>query len=88
MEPSPEPNALPYQHWYTSTGDNNVTQTATFVLPGTALPGCYGFTLNGYSRAFNPAGGDPANPQATDWYYDAAWLNWGQANLSVAVVDL
>jgi hypothetical protein len=88
MQPSPEPNALPYQHWYTAPGDNNVTQTATFVLPGSASAGCYGFTLNGYSRAFNPSGGDPANPQATDWYYDATQLIWGQANLSVAVVDL
>ena len=31
--------------------------------------------------------GDPADPQSTDWYYDAGWLNWSQANLSVAVVD-
>jgi len=48
---------------------------------------CMAF-LDAYSRAFNPAGGDPSNPQAHDWYYDAGWLNWNQANLSVAVVDL
>lgn len=87
MLPSPEPNALPYQHWHTSAADNFVSQAATFVLPGSALPGCYGFTVNGYSRAFNPAGGDPSDPQAHDWYIDASWLNWNQASVSVAVVD-
>lgn len=86
--PNPEPNALPYMHWHTNFADNFVSGTATFTLPGSALPGCYGFGVNGYSRAFNPAGGDPANPQATDWYYDAAWLNWNQADLSVAVFDV
>jgi len=88
MQPNPEPNALPYMHWHTNASDNFVSQTATFVLPGTALAGCYGFSVNGYSRAFNPAGGDPADPQAHDWYYDATWLIWNQFNLSVAVVDV
>jgi hypothetical protein len=88
MLPNPEPNALPYMHWHTNFADNFVSQTATFTLPGSALAGCYGFGVNGYSRAFNPAGGDPADPQAHDWYYDAAWLNWNQADLSVAVVDV
>ncbi len=76
MQPDPEPNVLPYMHWHTNSGDNFVSQTAYFTLPGSALPGCYGFGVNGYSRAFNPAGGDPADPQAHDWY------------ISVAVVDV
>jgi len=88
MLPSPEPNVVPYMHWHTNAGDNFVSQTATFTLPGSALAGCYGFSLNGYSRAFNPAGGDPADPQAKDWYYDAQWLIWNQFNVSVAVVDI
>jgi hypothetical protein len=88
MQPDPEPNALPYMHWHTSASDNFESQTATFVLPGTAQAGCYGFSLNGYSRAFNPSGGDPDNPQAVDWYYDASELIWNQADLSVAVVDI
>ncbi len=88
MQPNPEPNALPYMHWHTNAADNFVSQTATFVLPGTALAGCYGFGVNGYSRAFNPAGGDPSDPQAHDWFYDATWLNWSQADVSVAVVDV
>ncbi|GGF23695.1 hypothetical protein GCM10011611_32240 [Aliidongia dinghuensis] len=88
MLPSPEPSSLPYMHWHTSSADNFVSQTATFTLPGSALPGCYGFSLNGYSRAFNPAGGDPSDPQAHDWYIDAAWLNWSQYNVSVAVVNV
>jgi hypothetical protein len=88
MQPSPEPAALPYMHWHTSAADNFVSQSATFTLPGSALPGCYGFSLNGYSRAFNPAGGDPADPQAHDWYIDAQWLIWNQYNVSVAVVNV
>ena len=88
MQPDPEPNVLPYEHWHTNFGDNFVSQTAFFTLPGSAQAGCYGFGVNGYSRAFNPAGGDPADPQAHDWYYDAAWLIWNQADLSVAVVDV
>lgn len=88
MQPNPEPNVLPYEYWHTNFSDNSVAQTAFFTLLGSAQAGCYGFSLNGYSRAFNPAGGDPADPQAHDWYYDAVWLNWNQANLSVAVVDV
>ncbi len=88
MQPNPEPNALPYMHWHENASDNFVSQTANFVLPGTAQSGCYGFSVNGYSRAFNPAGGDPSDPQARDWYYDAGWLIWNQFNLSVAVVDV
>ena len=76
MQPNPEPNALPYMHWHTSAADNFVSQSATFVLPASALPGCYGFSVNGYSRAFNPAGGDPSDPQAHDWFMDATWLIW------------
>jgi hypothetical protein len=88
MQPNPEPNALPYMHWHVNASDNFVSQTATFVLPGTALAGCYGFSVNGYSRAFNPSGGDASDPQAHDWFVDTASLIWNQFNLSVAVVDV
>jgi hypothetical protein len=88
MVPNPEPTVYPYEHWHTDAIDNSVAQTATFTLPGSALPGCYGFSLNGYSRAINPAGGDPSNPQASDWYVDTQWLNWNQYNVSVAVVNV
>ena len=88
MQPNPEPNALPYMHWHTNASDNFLSQTATFVLPGTALAGCYGFSVNGYSRAFNPSGGDSSDPQAHDWYVDMTSLIWNQFNLSVAVVDV
>ena len=78
----------PYNHWHTDLSDNFVSRAAVFFLPHDALQGCYGFSVNSYSRAFNPAGGDPADPQAHDWYYDAVWLNWSQSNLSVAVVNV
>lgn len=87
MQPNPEPNVLPYAHWHVNENDNFVSATATFTLPGSALPGCYGFGVNGYSRAFNPAGGDPGDGQAKDWFYDAQWLVWSQFDVSVAVVD-
>ena len=88
MQPDPEPNVVPYMHWHEDAADNFVSQTAYFSLPASDLPGCYGFGVNGFSRAFNPAGGDPGDPQAHDWYYDAAWLNWNLADLSVAVLDV
>ena len=78
----------PYNHWHTDPLDDTVSRAAIFFLPHDALEGCYGFSVNSYSRAFNPAGGDPSDPQAHDWYYDATWLNWNQANLSVAVVNI
>jgi hypothetical protein len=78
----------PYAHWHTNWADNTVHNAAIFFLPAAALAGCYGFTLNAYSRAFNPSGGDASNPQAHDWYVDFASLNWNQADLSVAVVDV
>jgi hypothetical protein len=77
----------PYNHWHTEAADNFVSRAAIFYLPSSALEGCYGFTLNSYSRAFNPSGGDASNPQANDWYVDMDSLNWNQANLSVAILD-
>ena len=84
--PSGESND-PYNHWYADASDNFVSRAAIFYLPANALPGCYGFTLNSYSRAFNPSGGDSSNPQANDWYVDMDTLNWNQADLSVAILD-
>jgi hypothetical protein len=77
----------PYSHWHTGPTDNFVSRAAVFYLPHTVLEGCYGFTLNSYSRAFNPSGGDGSDPQAHDWYVDTSSLNWSQANLSVAVIN-
>ena len=86
---SDPPSAVdPYEHWHINPNDNTITRAAIFFLSGGTLPGCYGFTVNAYSRAFNPAGGDPSDPQAHDWFIDASWLNWSQANLAVAVVDV
>ena len=81
-------NVLPYGHWHVNAGDNLVSTSANFKLASDALPGCYTFSLAGASRAFNPAGGDPSDPQSKDWYYDATWLNWGSNSQTVAVVDI
>jgi len=78
----------PYAHWHTGEFDNSVSRAAIFSLSGSALAGAYGFSLSSYSRAFNPSGGDPADPQSKDWFYDAAWLNWNYQFLPVAVVNL
>jgi hypothetical protein len=82
----PSPSS-PYQHWHVNAADNTVGRAAIFRLPHDALQGCYGFTVNSYSRSFNPAGGDASNGEAHNWYVDAASLIWNQANLSVSVVN-
>ena len=76
----------PFQHWYTDPNDNNVTAIGLFTLPHDAPSGAYSFVLSAASRAFNPSGGDPADPLAKDWYYDAASVNANYATLSVAVI--
>ncbi|WP_431284971.1 hypothetical protein ACQW02_09195 [Humitalea sp. 24SJ18S-53] len=73
------------EHWHTSAGDNAVSRTAVFVLPGSALQGAYSFSLDVASRAFNPAGGDGGFE--ADWFYDPVYIHvvpW----LPVAVVNL
>ena len=77
----------PYDHWHNGPTDNNVSRAAIFTLAGSAPQGAYGFDLAAASRAFNPAGGDNADPIHTDWYYDANSLNWNSAYLPVAVID-
>jgi hypothetical protein len=77
----------PYDHWHIDAGDNTVIRSAIFSLPGARPEGAYGFNLSTYSRAFNPDGGDAADPLAADWYFDAASLIWRHTFLPVAVVN-
>jgi hypothetical protein len=73
------------EHWHTNPGDNAVTRTAVFGLPGTALQGAYSFSLDVASRAFNPAGGDGGFE--ADWLYDPVAIHV-VPSLPVAVVNL
>jgi hypothetical protein len=72
------------QHWHTSPGDNSVTSTATFALPGTALQGAYSFRIDAISSAFNPSGGDGG--LGADWNYNPVY-RWTRPFLPVAVVN-
>lgn len=73
------------EHWHMNAGDNAATRTAIFGLPGSALQGAYGFSLDVASRSFNPAGGDGGFE--ADWFYDPVSIHvvpW----LPIAVVNL
>ncbi len=72
------------QHWHTNPGDNNVTNTATFSLPGLSPQGAYSFHLFAASRAFNPSGGDGGF--GADWNYNPVY-KWVRPFLPVAVVN-
>ena len=72
------------QHWHTFSGDNAVSNTATFALPGTMAQGAYSFSLFAASRAFNPAGGD--NGHLLDWNYDPT-VRYVHPSLPIAVVN-
>jgi hypothetical protein len=72
------------QHWHTNAGDNSLSDTATFALPGTMGQGAYSFSLYAASRAFNPAGGD--NGHLLDWNYDPV-VRYTHPHLPIAVVN-
>ena len=84
----PPSSSDPCSHWYTDPGDQTVHRAAVFSLPGSAAAGAYGFGLSATTRAFNPAGGDGSNPQASDWYVDTQSVIESNAWLPVAVFDV
>jgi hypothetical protein len=72
------------QHWYESPGDNSWSTIATYTVPADAPPGCYSFSFDTTSRAFNPAGYDGG--YAADWDYDNPWPLESNPSVSVAIV--
>jgi hypothetical protein len=73
-------------HWHTWQGDNTVIRSAIFQLNYAAdNQGAYSFSLNAWSRAFNPT--DAAGYTA-DWnHYDVAPIGGQVAALQIAVVN-
>jgi hypothetical protein len=72
------------QHWYENKNDNSWSTTAIYTVPADAPPGCYSFSFDTTSRAFNPAGSDGG--YADDWNYDNPWPLESNPSVSVAVV--
>ena len=77
----------PYEHWHINELDNNIIRSAIFDLDAGALQGAYDFSLWGYSRSFNPAGGDGGYGPA-DWFYDNPYSIYGYDYWKFAVVDV
>jgi hypothetical protein len=71
------------QHWYEDSGDNTVSNVATYVVQASQPPGVYGLDVYADSRAFNPAGSD-AGP-LDDWNYDPPDSYYRSTSLSYAV---
>ena len=72
------------QHWYENKFDNSWSTTAIYTVPADAPAGCYSFSFDTTSRAFNPAGSDGG--YADDWNYDNPWPLESNPSVSVAVV--
>jgi hypothetical protein len=72
------------QHWYENKNDNSWSTIATYTVPADAPAGCYAFSFDTTSRAFNPAGSDGG--YAADWNYDNPWPLESIPSVSVAVV--
>ena len=71
-------------HWHVAAGDNAMARVAQFTLDRHAPQGCYTFTIDAHSRAFNPAG-DGGGPGA-DWNTDYSYLH-AHPSIAVAVID-
>jgi hypothetical protein len=76
----PPPLEASREHWHENFMDNNVTKTALYSLAGSLPQGSYSFSIDAYSRAFNPAG-DGGGP-GTNWLDD---YNYIHVNPSVAL---
>ncbi len=72
------------QHWHENFGDNSVSNITLYTLPGSAAQGSYGFSIDAWSRAFNPAG-DGGGP-ATNWLANYSYIE-ANPSVDVAVID-
>jgi hypothetical protein len=72
------------QHWHTNFFDNTVSRTTLYSLPGSAEQGAYSFSVDSWSRAFNPAG-DGGGP-ATNWLANYSYIH-SNPGFAVAVID-
>ena len=72
------------EHWHQNIGDNFVSRSTLWSLPGSFPQGSYGFSIHSSSRAFNPAG-DGGGP-GTNWKTDYDYL-YVTPSIGVAVID-
>jgi hypothetical protein len=72
------------EHWHESFGDNSVPRTTLYGLPGSADQGSYSFSIDAWSRAFNPAG-DGGGP-GTNWLANYSYIH-ANPSVAVAIID-
>ena len=80
----PPPLEESREHWHEDFMDNLVTRTALYSLPGSLPQGSYGFSIEAFTRAFNPAGdgGGPGTNWLTNYDYSKA-----HPSVSLSVID-
>ena len=64
--------------------DNSVSKTALYDLPGSLPQGSYSFSIDAWSRAFNPAG-DGGGP-GTNWLADYSYIH-ANPSIGISVID-
>jgi hypothetical protein len=64
------PGSVVFQHWHTSTGDNDQVLQVIYLLPHTAAEGTYSFGGHVSSRAFSPSGYDGGHLYIPAWQHD------------------
>jgi hypothetical protein len=72
------------QHWHESFADNAIARTTRYALDGSADQGAYSFSIDCWSRAFNPAG-DGGGP-ATNWLANYSYIHV-QPSVALAIID-
>lgn len=72
------------EHWHENFMDNFVSKTALYDLDGSLPQGSYSFSIDAYSRAFNPAG-DGGGP-ATNWLADYDYIHVNPS-VALSVID-
>ncbi|MGH1488189.1 MAG: hypothetical protein ACRBK7_02150 [Acidimicrobiales bacterium] len=69
--------------WHTEAFETGGTWTATYEIPGGALPGAYGMTIGGVGRGFSPAG---ASGPGVNWFINPA-VNWTNSQFRFALIS-
>ena len=72
------------EHWHENFGDNAVARTTRFSVAGDADQGAYSFSVDAWSRAFNPAG-DGGGP-ATNWLANYSYIH-SHPSVALAIID-
>jgi hypothetical protein len=76
------PPAIGY--WHENEHDNSYSNTTYYKIPAGSQQGCYGWSVDASSRAFNPDGNFDA--LGVDFFYDPEYVHT-TPSLSVAIID-